>query len=87
MAAAATDDGHIPIATDRIVGHSKPPERLPTVYGHSEVERRSAHLSGTPKRAAAILCGGGLRRLEAGGGLGYAFCRPPDEPRKSKSKT
>jgi len=43
---------------------AKRPQRLPTVFERSEIERLFAPLEGTPKLVAALLYGAGLRLLE-----------------------
>jgi integron integrase len=43
---------------------AKRPQRLPTVFDRSEIERLLTHLEGTPKLVAALLYGAGLRLLE-----------------------
>jgi len=51
------------LALDDIT-RAKRPERLPTVFDRSEIERLFAHIEGTPKLVAALLYGAGLRLLE-----------------------
>ena len=46
------------------ISPAKRPERLPTVFDRSEIERLFLHLEGTPKLVAALLYGSGLRLLE-----------------------
>lgn len=46
------------------IAPAKLPERLPTVFDRSEIERLFAQLEGTPKLVAALLYGSGLRLLE-----------------------
>lgn len=47
------------------IASAKQPERLPTVFDRSEVERLFAYLEGTPKLVASLLYGSGLRLIEA----------------------
>jgi integron integrase len=46
------------------IARAKRPERLPTVFDRSEIERLFLHLEGTPKLVCALLYGSGLRLLE-----------------------
>jgi len=46
------------------ITRAKRPERLPTVFDRSEIERLFVHMEGTPKLVAALLYGAGLRLLE-----------------------
>lgn len=46
------------------IARAKRPERLPTVFDRSEIERLFMHLEGTSKLVAALLYGAGLRLLE-----------------------
>jgi len=55
--------GREELALDDIT-RAKRPERLPTVFDRSEIERLFAHIEGTPKLVAALLYGAGLRLLE-----------------------
>jgi len=55
--------GRDELALDDIT-RAKRPERLPTVFDRSEIERLFAHIEGTPKLVAALLYGAGLRLLE-----------------------
>jgi integron integrase len=55
--------GRDELALDDIT-RAKRPERLPTVFDRSEIERLFLHLEGTPKLVAALLYGAGLRLLE-----------------------
>jgi integron integrase len=55
--------GREELALDNIA-RAKRPERLPTVFDRSEIERLFVHLEGTSKLVAALLYGAGLRLLE-----------------------
>jgi len=55
--------GREELALDDIT-RAKRPERLPTVFDRSEVERLFRHMEDTPKLVAALLYGAGLRLLE-----------------------
>ena len=46
------------------IARAKRPERLPTVFDRSEIERIFAHLAGTSKLVCILLYGSGLRLLE-----------------------
>ncbi len=47
------------------ITRAKRPERLPSVFDRSEIERLFAQIEDTPKLVAALLYGAGLRLLEA----------------------
>ncbi len=52
------------LAQDMALEHAKRPERLPTVFEKSEVQRILTHMDGVSRLAASLLYGTGMRLME-----------------------